>query len=121
MELRFPTAQAISRLNRELHLPASGHEQDWEVELADPNRLDEFVAYYSSSDLSDDERLALLSLIVASAQDRVASDGPGLWLNEVLSLLRQHPALADSIVAQWLRGDWEITPYLQNCAQQERR
>ncbi len=32
--MTYPTKQALTALNRALHLPATGREQDWDIELA---------------------------------------------------------------------------------------
>lgn len=38
------TVEAQRAINKLLALPASGREQDWEVELADPHRVEEMLA-----------------------------------------------------------------------------
>jgi hypothetical protein len=120
MEFRFPTAKAIDRLNRELRLPAIGGEQDWEIELADANRVEEFCAHLTSVDLNDDERFALLSLIVASAQDRLKVIGAGSWLDRVLATLGEYPDLISPIASYWCRdNDWEIASHLSKLSLQE--
>ena len=43
--------------------------QDWEIELADGQRLAEFIDAYYTLARDDDERFALMGLIVASSHD----------------------------------------------------
>jgi len=121
MGLRFPTAESIDRLNRELLLPANGREQDWEIELADADRVEEFCAHISFVDLNDDDRFALLSLITASAQDRLESTGAGPWLDDVLATLGNHPELARAIATYWCKAgdEWEIASHLRKLSLQE--
>jgi len=54
---------------RLLLLPTSGKEQDWDIELADAIRLDEFLNVLDHQHLSDDQKHALMALIIASYDD----------------------------------------------------
>jgi len=63
--------EAIEYLNKVLLLPYIGTEQDWELELANPGRLEEFLIYYKSEPLSKDIKIALMSLILASYDDHL--------------------------------------------------
>lgn len=56
----------IDYLNKLLNLPASGDEQDWDIELADPARLSEFLATFRAYDLTLSVKKAFLALIIAS-------------------------------------------------------
>jgi hypothetical protein len=49
---------SIGRLTGMLRLPATGAEQDWEIELADPSRVDEFVALFRRAELDSPDRTA---------------------------------------------------------------
>ncbi|MEE9336424.1 MAG: hypothetical protein V3U65_20240 [Granulosicoccaceae bacterium] len=61
--------EAIKLLNKKLNLPATGDEQDWEIELADANRINEFISFYENESLDDDKLYALMALIVGSLED----------------------------------------------------
>ena len=61
--------QTIERLNKELSLPFTGIEQDWDLEMASFKRIDDFLNFYKDSYLSNDEKVALMSLILASYDD----------------------------------------------------
>lgn len=67
--MQILTREAIQYLNKELRLPSTGREQDWEIELADANRIDEFISFYENKTLSDDKRSALMALIIGSLED----------------------------------------------------
>lgn len=56
----------IDYLNKLLNLPARGDEQDWDIELADPARLSEFLATFKAYDLTLSVKKAFLALIIAS-------------------------------------------------------
>lgn len=60
---------AVQFLNAELRLPATGDEQDWDVELANPKRIREFIAFYEGNILDDEVKRALMALILASLED----------------------------------------------------
>src|SRR5688572_661051 len=72
IDARYPTAAAIERLTDLLRLPPG--DQDWEIEIADARRVGEFLDAYEREPLDDDERFALMALIVAS-YDELLMDG----------------------------------------------
>ncbi|PUV26333.1 hypothetical protein [Sphingobacterium athyrii] len=59
----------IIALSKKLSLPYKGTEQDWDIEMADSSRINEFIDLYHQHDLAFEERMALMSLIVASYDD----------------------------------------------------
>lgn len=61
--------EIIEQLSKELSLPYMGFEQDWDVELADKNRVDEFISFYNDNDLSTEMKYATISIILASYDD----------------------------------------------------
>ena len=61
--------EIIEQLSRKLSLPYMGFEQDWDVELADKNRIDEFISYYNENDLSAEMKYATMSILLASYDD----------------------------------------------------
>ncbi|WP_346912803.1 hypothetical protein [uncultured Roseibium sp.] len=69
--MKHVTRYAEDTLCRMFSLPATGEEQDWEVELADDGRVEEFLARYP--EIKDDDELAfgLTWLIVASFDFRI--------------------------------------------------
>ena len=100
--MTYPTKEAVAALNQALHLPATGREQDWDIELADPDRVGEFVAYFESHPLSESEKHALMALIFGSLEDlsnreKVPSE---LW-DRVRHLLRADPSLYTDLLEQW--------------------
>jgi len=59
----------IEKLSKELLLPYTGTEQDWDIEMADPDRINDFLLFYHMNDLSLDERVTVMALILASYED----------------------------------------------------
>lgn len=70
--MRYIHRTIAKQLTDELSLGGSGQEQDWEVELSDGDRVEEFIAKYHSGQRADDRDFALVSLIVASFDNRLA-------------------------------------------------
>lgn len=64
----------LEYLNKLLNLPARGDEQDWDLELADPARLSEFLATFKAYDLTLSVKKAFLALIIASYNDLLQYD-----------------------------------------------
>ncbi len=67
------TVEAQRRVNTLLSLPATGGEQDWEFELADPNRIGDMIKA-ASAELSLDEKCALALITIASIEGAVEAD-----------------------------------------------
>lgn len=67
--LRYATAEAIEQLSARFGFPPRPDMQDWEWEVADSNRIDEFLAAYETGGLSDDERFTLMEIILESFED----------------------------------------------------
>lgn len=103
---RFTTAAAIKRLNSLLGLPADPYRQDWEIEVSDGARLPEFVDHYDQCPLNDDERFALMSLIVASAHDALDSQAldASLW-DRIHNLLVRDADLHAYTIHYWCCSD----------------
>ncbi|ROQ28724.1 hypothetical protein [Gallaecimonas pentaromativorans] len=71
-EFYGPTANAEIFINRLLGLPATGKEQDWEFELADPKKIDEILNALESKGLDFELQSALSLLLISSIEE--ASD-----------------------------------------------
>lgn len=115
--------EAIESLNDKLSLPATGIEQDWEVELADPNRVTEFLSYYKNHTLSSDEKKALMSLILASYDDFLHeknSNTVQIW-NDIKQTIESDHDLLTDLINYWSLPDeadsqnwFKITSLIRN-------
>ena len=76
MEYFFFSSDAIAKVNMLFSLPATGSEQDWEIELADPARTGEFFnALESNLALGDkDVEAAIAALLISSADEAISSN-----------------------------------------------
>lgn len=103
---RHPTAAAIARLTGMLRLPAYG--QDWEIEVADPGRVAEFLDVYEGQPLDEDERFTLMELIVGSFDELLAEGhGPGGQWRRIRPHLLERFDLHGYTVQYWSLPDAE--------------
>lgn len=67
----FLDSEAVRRVNAMFGLPASGNEQDWEVEMACAERRGEFFGVLASGSLARDPETeaAVAALFIGSADD----------------------------------------------------
>lgn len=114
---RFPTRAAIDALALRFDLPNSHLMQDWEWEVADADRIDEFMAAYQSGQLDDDQRFTLMETIIQSFEDLgEALHADSRW-QSVVDLLHVHIKLHAYTVWRWAAPDesdpanhWTVTP-----------
>jgi hypothetical protein len=118
---------SIDKLTTLLSLKSTGLEQDWDVELADENRIGEFISVYEESSLSSDDKLALMSLTLASVDRYIELNSklPHEW-DRIVNILLQERDLHEETVAYWRRDDDDdpeawfcLTPYIRTLSQNE--
>lgn len=102
------TSKAIKRLNTLLNLPYIDGMQDWDIELANSNRVQEFCDVYEREDLDSAEKQALMALIIASYDDYLEerTNDVVLW-NKIAALLKKDFELHKSTLLYWLGDDNE--------------
>jgi hypothetical protein len=66
---RWPTTTARKALSRRFGIPLDQYSQDWEWEVADATRFDEFLAAYHDPSLSDDERVSLIEILIQCVEN----------------------------------------------------
>ena len=108
VKYRFPTKEAICSLNSKLSLPATGLEQDWEIELADRTRVSEFLALLDNKNLDDDEKFALMALTIASFDEALNAEinrhSDSEKIKKILCENRDH---FQWLIEYWSCGDTE--------------
>lgn len=116
------TKEVIKSISQKLSLPFTGIEQDWEVELADSARVEEFIIFYKNEKLISAEKKVLMSLIFASYDDLLTEreiDSDALWA-EITSLINEDRSLFTELLDYWrLEGEevpenyFKITPLIR--------
>lgn len=75
--------------------------QDWEWEVADADRVVEFLSVYERESLDVAERISLMEIIVQCAEDLAdGPNGPAVWA-EVQRLIWTHPEIHVATVRYW--------------------
>jgi hypothetical protein len=101
-------SEAIEKLNMLLDLPYMDWMQDWDIQLADSNRIQEFCEVYERENLNSKEKQALMALIIASYNNYLeAQGGESLLWNKIADLLRRDFDLHKPTVLYWLCDDNE--------------
>jgi hypothetical protein len=119
---RYPTRAAIDSLSARFGLRNDTGMQDWEYEVADASRTEEFLCALECDDLTDDERFTLSETVMQCFED-LACAGIHLptsqqWLRFV-NLLRARPSLHAHTLCYWALADspvehaWHVSPYVR--------
>ncbi|WP_312314137.1 hypothetical protein [Empedobacter brevis] len=51
----------IEKISKQLLLPFSGLEQDWDLEMANTERINDFITFYESNNLDFEEKKSVFS------------------------------------------------------------
>lgn len=118
--------EIIESLSRQLALPYTGTEQDWDIEMADAARIADFLQFYQTHRLSADEKIAVMALILASYDDHLYENnlqtGSSAW-QEIAALLKAEKTLFAGLINYWSCNDGDaaddlfaITPLVRKIA-----
>lgn len=90
-------------LSKPLGFNFTGREQDWAIEFADYTRVSDFINFMDQRHLSEEERYAVLSLILAS-YDECLNNGldadRALW-NNIAGLLDKDKEIVSDLLDYW--------------------
>jgi hypothetical protein len=94
--------------------------QDWDIQLADPHRVEEFCQLYAKL-IDEDEKFALMELIIASLEENLQAKGnDGKLVERVKSLLNSDFLLHQDTIEYWceFKEDtpehyWMVTPTMR--------
>lgn len=95
--MRHPTRAAIDKFNLMFNLHEDPHMQDWEIECADPERVEEFIDVYDGVSLNDDERFTLMAVILGSFEEYHGLEQPEdkVW-NRIKKRLTEHQLIHET-------------------------
>ncbi|MEM8641247.1 MAG: hypothetical protein AAGG51_20885 [Cyanobacteria bacterium P01_G01_bin.54] len=119
---RHPTRSAIDSLAKRFDLPNDEKMQDWEYEVADPDRVAEFIDAYKSGELSEDERFTIMETIIQSFEDQEKPLEENKEWQEVLRLIEINLDLHICTVWYWSLVEdepkdksewWKVTPFIR--------
>lgn len=121
---RCPTVAAMNALAKRLDLPPPPLAYDWHYAVADPTRIDEFVALYENGGLTDDERFTLMEVILNSVIDAVTEKDTSILTSKtwqkILALLEENIELHiysvwhySSVELESVEDAWCIAPFMR--------
>ncbi len=117
---RHPTAAAIDSLATRFNLPNHEGMQDWEHEVADPNRVVEFIDAYKNGELSEDERFTIMETIIQSFEEQERSLDDSKEWKEVLNLIESNVDLHIYTIWYWSLVEeesennwWNVTKFIR--------
>jgi hypothetical protein len=115
--------EIIEQLSKELSLPYTGIEQNWDIEMANSNRINDFLEYYQQNNLSVDKKVAVMSLILASYEDFLNESDLAIddrW-DKIESMLKSKRVIFVDLINYWTLCNevdednlFRITPLIRN-------
>jgi len=92
---------SIKFISEKLKLPYSEDNQDWDLEMANYERLDDFISLYSE-ELNVAQKRALMSLILASFEDFLNKRGmlSDIW-SKIKSILISENEIFKDLLDYW--------------------
>jgi hypothetical protein len=89
----------MNRINEIFQLNETPGMQDWEIECSDPNRVHEFINEYRTLMKDDDEKFAMMSLILWSYEEyhRTHIEGDDAW-KQIKDILENDYAILSDLV-----------------------
>ena len=102
--MRYPSRAGQEALAARLRLPLDPFSQDWEWEIAETSRFQEWIAVYQNEALSDDEQFSLMEILIQCVEDMCQGDKLAEQLPEwqaVAALLLTNGQLHASTIYYW--------------------
>lgn len=99
MVFKKSSIESISQL---FNLPYTGIEQDWDIEMATPSRVKEFIRFYPRLNLSNSEKNTLMALIFAS-YDELLNESTveyEIW-EKIKSHIQREKEIFQELVEYW--------------------
>lgn len=95
--------EAVKKIAANLNLKGDDkHSQDWEYEVADPNRIEDFLEFYVTNKLDTVEKRILIKLLLESYNDYVGEKGFNLdYTKKIKKILEKERILCEDIIQVW--------------------
>lgn len=110
-----PNQTARKKLAEKLNLDFNDSMQDWEYEVADANRIQDFIAEYDKIQTSDSEKESLMEIIIDSANDLLLNKRNKEFKISILLInerLRKNEHLHFMTINYWKKNEFEISDKL---------
>ncbi|MFZ6053521.1 hypothetical protein [Halocola ammonii] len=113
----LPDQKARKSLAKKLSLKFDESMQDWEYEIADSNRIAEFIEEYDKPETTDKEKESLMEMIIDSTND-IFDKANNLEIEKFLQLINERLIksidLHKGTLNYWKSNDFEISKKLAN-------
>lgn len=113
----LPDQKARKSLAKKLSLKFDESMQDWEYEIADSNRVAEFIKEYDKPETTDKEKESLMEMIIDSTND-IFDKNNNVETEELLLLINERLIksidLHKGTLNYWKSNDFEISKRLAN-------
>ncbi|RRB07766.1 hypothetical protein [Larkinella rosea] len=117
------TKDTIRKVSKLLKLSSTGDEQDWAIEYADETRIADFLKTLQTYTLSSAEKIAIVSLILASYDEYLATNidhSNEIW-NQIKPILDSDKLQYQNLLIYWAVFDeknegnlFNITPLVRD-------
>jgi hypothetical protein len=102
--MRYTSGASVGKLADRFQLAL--WEQDWAILVADHSRLDAFLSAYDDHEFDDDDRFAMMEVIVASLDEGAQGDTDiGEPWRRAAAFLRRDWRLHAATLSYWSQGD----------------
>ena len=113
----LPDQKARKSLAKKLNLKFDESMQDWEYEIADSNRVAEFIEEYDKPETTDKEKESLMEMIIESTND-IFDKNRNAETDKLLFLINERLIksieLHKGTLIYWKSNDFEISKRLAN-------
>ena len=112
-----PNQEARRSLAAKLGLDFDDSMQDWEYEVADQYRIEEFIAEYDKGATTDKEKESLMELILDSSNNLLLNGNMDEFeriFPEIQSRLKSNPNLHKGTLRYWTTNGFLISERLKN-------
>ena len=115
----YPSEKDRKHLAATFHLPYESSMQDWEIEVADPQKIHQFVTYFLHENLTNGQAISLTAIIFQSLEELLI-DGKLQLANDsfkqLLPALQRHKETLGDVVDYWKNSGFELSKLLIRAA-----
>jgi len=111
----IPDQISRKRLAKRLCLEFDNNMQDWEYEVSNPNRLDEFINEYDKEETTQKEKEILMEIILESSNDLILENKERFQIkysDKIKQRLERNSGLHKGTVKYWTENKFEISKWI---------
>lgn len=118
-KFRSGTRKAITRIAEKLNLPDNDSMQDWAYEVANPADIEDYLAYYESTE-DWDVKFVLMEMMIQAVEEQPEEEKFQKYSGVIRSVLTKDFDMHEYTVYYWALLDdlpvsnpWRITPLMR--------